>query len=269
MSLAQSFAEYGGRYRDICMRREDGILEMTLHSGGDSLMWNDRIHEDLVEAFYLVGRDPENRVIILTGAGQNFCPGPDPDSFHFDGSVPPVGLDHVYTEGKELIQNLLNVRVPMIAAVNGKAAAHSELALLCDIVLADETASFSDPHFHWGIVPGDGIHIAYLTAFGMNRGRTLMLTGEEIGAKDAHACGAVAEVVPSGELLDRAWEIGRRLAAQPILALRYTREVMLRELQRMAQDHLSLGLALEGFASGYGSWAGSLHSASSKQAKGE
>jgi enoyl-CoA hydratase/carnithine racemase len=243
------------------MRREDGILEMVLHSNGDSLLWNDRIHEELVDALYMVGRDTENRVIILTGAGQDFCPGPDPDSFHFDGSVPPVGLDHVYSEGKELIQNLLNVRVPMIAAVNGKASAHSELALLCDIVLVDEAAAFSDPHFRWGIVPGDGIHIAYLTAFGMNRGRMLMLTGEEICANDARACGAVAEVLPTSELLDRSWEIARKLAAQPILALRYTREVMVRELQRMAQDHLGIGLALEGFASGYGSWAGSLHCA--------
>jgi enoyl-CoA hydratase/carnithine racemase len=257
--MAVAFDDYFERYRNIVLTRVDGVVEMRLHSNGDALLWNDNIHEELVDALYNVGRDPSSRVLILTGSGDDFCPGPDPDSFHFDGAVPPIGLDHVYAEGKELITNLLAVRVPVISAVHGRAAAHAELALFSDIVLAAEDAVFSDSHFNYGIVPGDGIQIAFMNAFGSNRGRYLLLTGEGISAADAKACGAVAEVLPNGDLMDRARTIARTLAKQPVLALRYTRETLVRELQRLAQAHLGYGLALEGFGSGYGAWGSTLH----------
>jgi enoyl-CoA hydratase/carnithine racemase len=253
------FPQYADSFRDIRMERRDGVVEMRLHSNGDSLLWNDVIHTELVEALYRVGQDAETRVVILTGAGDDFCPGPDPASFHFDGSVPPVALDRIYRDGKALMLNLLSIPVPMIAAVNGAAASHSELALLCDIVIASETASFSDPHLGFGIVPGDGIHIAYPLAFGMNRGRYLALTGKRVTAQQALAWGAVSEVVPSDGLRDRAWELALELAKRPILGLRYTRELLTREIQRQMQENLGLGLALEGFSSGYGAWGSTLH----------
>lgn len=257
--MAVHLEDYADTYRDIRFERRDGVLEMTLHSGGGPLLWNDRIHTDLGDAFHRVGQDTENRVVILTGAGEAFCPGPDPTSFHFDSSLPPVALDQIYREGKAMLFNQLAVPVPMIGAVNGPAAAHSELPLFCDIVLASDTAVFSDQHLNWGIVPGDGIHIAYPMAFGMNRGRHLALTGTAVSARQALEWGAVAEVLPPERLRDRAWEIASDLATRPILGLRYTRELLTREIQRQMRDHLGYGLALEGFASGYGSWGSSLH----------
>lgn len=258
------YEQYCDAFRDIRFTRREGVVEMALHSNGGPLLWNDRVHEDLTEAFYRVGQDPETRIVILTGTGDNFCPGPDPDSFRFDSSVPPVALDRIYREGKALMLNLLAIPVPMIAAVNGAAAAHSELALLCDIVLASETASFSDPHLGYGIVPGDGIHIAYPLAFGMNRGRYLALTGKTVSAQQALEWGAVSEVLPVEGLKDRAWELAAELAQRPILGLRYTRELLVREIQRQMQENLSLGLALEGFSSGYGSWGSTLHESPDK-----
>jgi enoyl-CoA hydratase/carnithine racemase len=250
---------YADRYQCIRMERRDGVLEMALHSNGRPLLWNDSIHADLPEAFYQVGQDPENRVVILTGTGEAFCPGPDPDSFHLDASLPPVALDRIYREGKALIENLINIPVPMIAAVNGPARGHSELLLFCDIVLASETAEFHDPHLNYGIVPGDGIHIAFPMAFGMNRGRYLALTGATVTARQALEWGAVAEVMPIARLRPRAWELAADLARRQILGLRYTREVLTREIQRQVRENLSFGLALEGFSSGYGSWGSTLH----------
>ncbi|AMK19952.1 MULTISPECIES: enoyl-CoA hydratase/isomerase family protein [Sphingobium] len=257
--MALAFDEYKDRFRYVAISRDQGVVEMVLHDKGDTLLWNDAIHEELVDALLYVGRDPETKVVILTGAGEDFCPGPNPESFHFDGSVPPVGLDHIYAEGKDLIHNLLNVRVPVIAAVHGRAHSHSELALLSDIVLCTPQASFRDPHFEYGIVPGDGVQIAFLMGFGMNRGRYYLLTGKEISAAEALAAGVVAEVVGRDGLLPRARELAAQLARQPILTLRYTRETLVAELQRFAHDHLGHSLALEGFSSGYGAWGGSLH----------
>jgi enoyl-CoA hydratase/carnithine racemase len=76
--------------------------------------------------------------------------------------TPAIWWDHVITDAKYLIMNHLDVEAPMIAAVNGPALIHAELALLCDIVLASETAVFQDlPHFPSGLVPGDGVHVVF------------------------------------------------------------------------------------------------------------
>src|ERR1044071_1093981 len=66
-------SEYGERFEHIRMERVDGILQVTLHTAGDSLLWCSRAHEDLPVAFEAIARDPDNRVVILTGAGQDFC----------------------------------------------------------------------------------------------------------------------------------------------------------------------------------------------------
>jgi enoyl-CoA hydratase/carnithine racemase len=255
----KSLDGYRNIYSCIKLDRTEGVLVMRLHQDGKALLWNDAIHSELVDAFYNIAHDPENRIVILTGTGDDFCAGPNPGSFQFDGSVPPVGLDHIYREGKAILFNQMSVPCPMIAAVNGKAHAHPELVLLCDIVVASRTASFRDPHLHYGIVPGDGIHIVFPLVFGMNRGRYLALTSKEVTAKDALQWGAVAELVEPDALLPRALQLASELAKKPVLGLRYTREAMTREIMRQMQEHLGYGLILEGFASGYGSWGSTLH----------
>lgn len=253
------FEHYGHCFECVRMERRNGVLEMVLHSDGGPLQWNDTIHTELPEAFYAVGQDVENKVVILTGTGDGFIPAIDSGSFHFDPSTPPVALDRIYREGKALIQNLLNISVPMIAAVNGPARVHAELALFCDIVLASEHAEFQDSHMQWGIVPGDGTHIAFPMAFGVNRGRFLSLTSAVVTAQQALEWGGVVEVLPPEKVRARAWEIAESLAQKPLLALRYAREALTVEIQRQIRAHLSLGLALEGFSSGYGSWGSTLH----------
>ena len=248
------FQDYCSRYRHIRMERVGGVLEMALHTEGAPLLWNEKIHEDLPEAFYFVGQDLENRVVILTGTGDSFCAGAEPGACQFNGAVPPVALDRVYREGKALLMNQLAIPVPMIAAVNGPARAHCQLVLLCDIVIAADHSVFQDKHLEFGIVPGDGIHIAFPMAFGFNRGRYLALTGQEVSARQALDWGGISEVLPLDELRPRSWELARQLAKQPILALRHTRELLVRDLQRQCHANLALGLGLEGFASGYGAW---------------
>ena len=84
--------------------------------------------------------------------------------------------DHIYSDAKYLLMNHLNIEVPIIAAVNGPALIHAELAVLCDIVIAAEHAEFQDaPHFPNGIVPGDGVHIVWPLVLGPNRGTLLSI----------------------------------------------------------------------------------------------
>jgi enoyl-CoA hydratase/carnithine racemase len=196
-------------------------------------------------------------VVILTGTG---------DAFIARGTTPkpawtraPAGSaatwsphalwDKTYWEGKKLLMNLLDIEVPVISAINGSARVHSEIPLLCDIVLADEATIFQDGgHFPRGIPSGDGVHVVYPLLMGWNRGRYFLLTGQEIGAKRALDLGLVNEVLPRARLLPRAWELAEQLARQPVLNLRYTRVSLTMHLKRMLQDYLGYGLAVEGLA---------------------
>jgi enoyl-CoA hydratase/carnithine racemase len=150
---------------------------------------------------------------------------------------------------KRLIQAQLEIEVPMIAAVNGTASIHSEQALLCDIVLAAENASFRDAcHFSAGLVPGDGIAVAYSEAIGMSRARYFLLTGAEISVRQAHDWGLVHEVLPSDRLLDRAYELASLLKEKPAFVRRLTRQLLVHEIKRRMHNEVGYGLALEHLA---------------------
>jgi enoyl-CoA hydratase/carnithine racemase len=150
-------------------------------------------------------------------------------------------------ESKGLLTNLLAIDVPMIGAVNGPAVRHAELPIMCDIVLASETAAFQDSaHYVGGLVPGDGVHVVFPLTMGLNRGRYFLLTGQIIGAEEAKQIGLVNEVLPREKLLLRAWELARQIMRQPEMHRRYARILITERLRRQINELLPYGLALEG-----------------------
>ena len=244
------FDDYATKYACIHMRRENGILEMRFHTDNGPLRWGLGPHGELPDAFADVARDRDNRVVILTGTGDEWSGvRATPGQSAIGPGLTSNAFDRVHWEGRALLMNLLNIEVPVIAAINGPAWRHGEIPLLSDIVLAADTAAFQDSaHFPNGLVPGDGMHIVMPLLLGINRGRYFLLTGQTLSAQEAKELGLVAEVLPPDKVLARAWEHAEALAAKPTLLLRYTRLMFTEYLKKRMQDLLGYGLAMEGLA---------------------
>ncbi|MXP53027.1 enoyl-CoA hydratase/isomerase family protein [Pantoea sp. Seng] len=227
-------------------RSPTGVLEVMFHTDGGSLLFNGHTHEEFVELFHQIGSDPDNRVVILTGAGGAFMENISPEGFDF---FTPRGYDKIFREGKKVLMNLLDIEVPVIAALNGPVRLHSEYALLADIVLATPDTVFQDkPHFDFGIVPGDGVNLLWPEVIGSIRGRYFLLTRQELDAETAKGWGVVNEILPRDTLLTRAHELAESLAALPPLTSRYTRIALTQKLRRIIDEGAGYGLALEGIS---------------------
>ncbi len=253
MAHKARFADYCNSFEFAKLTRRNGVVEIALHTAGGSLQWSLASHAEMPLIFRAVSEDVENRVVILTGTGDDFTGPrvtPSPATHAHTSITTPEIWDEIIFDGRRLEHDLLNIEVPVIAALNGPAWRHMELALLSDIVLASDTAFFEDrAHFASGnLMPGDSMHLVCQTLMGWNRARYMQLMGQTLSAADAKNLGMVSEVLPKDKVLARAWEIAEMLACKPRLLLRYTRIVFTHEMKKRMQDHLTLGLALEGLA---------------------
>jgi enoyl-CoA hydratase/carnithine racemase len=237
--------EYKDSFSHIGMEREGGILQIQLHTGGGPLRWTTTAHDQLAHAFRDIARDRENLVMIITGSGNEFC-GPRAENVA-SHRVPAEDWEELHATGMELMDALLSISALVIAAVNGPALRHCELALMSDIVLASETAEFQDSaHFPNGMTPGDGVNVIFPLVMGLTRARYFHLTGQVIKAQRAHELGLVNEVLPPADLLPRAWELARHLTNQRPMIIRHTRLLFTQDLRRRMVEMVGYGLALEG-----------------------
>jgi enoyl-CoA hydratase/carnithine racemase len=252
------FSEYKDRYANYKFElSEEGVLFMQCHTNGGPLHWEWSSHDAMADAFGDIAGDREIKVVLHTGTGDTYNASwgrPVTDSGKplynaYGDAAGVVTMDEKAWYGRMLLENLLAVDVPMIAAVNGPCTMHSEVPLLMDIVLASEDAYFQDlSHFPRGMVPGDGQHVVWEQLVGPNRARYFLLTGKQLTAQEAREWGVVAEVLPKDKLLDRAWELARDLAMRPPIALRNTRYLMVQNLKRAFLNELSHGLQAEMWA---------------------
>jgi enoyl-CoA hydratase/carnithine racemase len=237
------------RYKDAypnakLTRTPDGVLEVRFHTDGAKLVFNGHTHEQFTDMFHQVGEDPDNRVVILTGSGDAFMDAISSEGFDF---FTPRGYDKIFREGRKILMNILDIEVPMIAALNGPVLLHSEYVLLCDIVVATPETVFQDmPHAAFGIAPNDGIHLLWPEMIGSIRGRYFVLTQQKLAAAEAKSLGVVNEIVPADQLLDRAHAIAATIAKQPPLTTKHTRIGLTQRLRRVIDEGIGYGLALEG-----------------------
>src|SRR5207247_2744388 len=185
--------DYLAAYSRLQLTRDaGGVRVVEFHSKGGPFIFTAQDHTEFVDAFYRIAQDRENKIVILTGAGGEFIPEIDFSSF---GNVADTGVwSQVHDEGVQILENLANIRVPVIAAIEGRVNVHSEYALLANVIVAGEGATFNDlPHFVGGIVPGDGIFTAWSYRDGAGRAEAFLLNPQPLTARTAHEWGVVAE----------------------------------------------------------------------------
>jgi enoyl-CoA hydratase/carnithine racemase len=236
---------YFNAYENFALTRSaTGVLTVRLHTEGGPITFTGTTHSQFPRLLENIAFDRGNQVMVLTGTGDSFMDAIDGPSL--GDLTKPMGADVEYMEGRRIAQRLVDLEMPIIAAVNGPVSVHSEYALLADVVIASDTTVFSDfPHPAFGIVPGDGMHVAWEEVLGLNRARSLMMTGGSFTAQQALEWGAVAEVVPLGRVLPRAQELAEAMATKPQLLNRYAAVALRQRLgQRMAEG-AALGMALE------------------------
>jgi len=239
-------ADYLDAYRSLKLTRDaQGVLVAQFHTDGGPLTFKAQDHTDFVDAFYRIAQDRANKIVILTGAGGDFIPAIDFASF---GNVGDPGIwSQVHDEGVQIVENIANIRVPVIAAIEGRAHVHSEYALLANVIVAAEGATFHDaPHFASGIVPGDGIFTTWSYRAGPGRAEAFLLNPQPITAAVAQQWGVVAEVVPNGKALSRGQELARQYLKVPEVTRRNSRVHLIHPLKERLVCEVGYGLSLEG-----------------------
>ncbi|MGN8059850.1 enoyl-CoA hydratase/isomerase family protein [Pedobacter sp. 22163] len=240
---------YFSRFDHLKMTRTaDGILEVKFTTNNGPIVFTGKDHHDFVEAFSQIAQDRDNKIVILTGTGNEFFAQIDGPSL---GDITnPREWDKTWWEGQQSLQNLSSIGVPVIAAVNGAATVHSEYALTSDIILASNDAYFQDyPHLTFGIVPGDGIQTVWKRAIGDYRSRYFLYTKQKISASEAKSMGVVAEVLPNNEALNkRAFELAKKLLTIPELTRRHMRTMFADDLRKDLLQQVGYGLAVEGIS---------------------
>ena len=227
------FEKYSKLYPDIRLERHSGLLEVTF-GVGRNLVWTPNTRSQVASLFKDISTDSHNKVVMITGFGGKFWE----DTEKEEGSVKP--LSDWRTEG--LLELLLRIPVPIIAAINGPVMQYCELPLLSDIVLATEGVSFQEPQsgYFQSISDREGRRLALHNLFGLNKARYFLLTEESLSVKEAKQFGVVSEMLEGGDLLNRAREMAFSLLRKPSEELVLMRRGFLRELQIQIENSFNL-----------------------------
>ncbi len=232
-------------YSRFTFSREGRVLTATITgnnpvNGVDALM-----HDELARVFTDLQHDRESDIIVLTGAGRAFCAGGDFDWFA-EQIAEPAKFRDIGWDAKRIVTSLLDIEKPVICRLNGAAAGlGATIALLCDIIIADENAVIGDPHVKVGLVAGDGGAVIWPQLIGYARAKEFLMTGDMIKAPRAAEMGLINYAVPTAELDAKVAAMAAKLQASPRWAVRWTKTVTNTPLKALMAQMMDTSVAYE------------------------
>lgn len=225
-----------GSYRALRIDRVGAVLRVVIdHPASELNAVDGLLHGELVRLFRELKREESARAVLLTGRGRAFSAG---GSFDWFPTLTDLDtLDPLRRDARQMIWDLLEVELPIVAALNGPAVGlGASIALLCDVILAADTATIADPHVRVGIAAGDGGTAIWPLLVGPARAKQYLLTGDPVPAAEAERIGLVNRVVPAADLEAEALAFAARLAAGAPLAIRYTKHAV----NKLVKDALNV-----------------------------
>ncbi len=193
------------------------------------------LHREFAVLFRTLRDEPDARAVVLTGSKKAFCAGGD--FAWFDELHDIASLEHLRRDAKAIIWDLLDIEIPVVAALNGPAVGlGASIALLCDAIFMGSDATIADPHVRVGIVAGDGGTTIWPLVLGPMLAKRYLLTGDPVGADEALRLGLVSHVSPPDSVLTDALAFAGRLADGAPLALRATKAAV----NKLVKDALNV-----------------------------
>lgn len=227
--------EYDG-YRALHFERLGDVLQVVIdHPTSDLNAVDGLLHDEFTRLFRELKRERRARAVLLTARGRAFSAGGDFDWFPSLDDLEK--LEALRRDAKQMIWDLLDVEVPIVAALNGHAIGlGASLALLCDTLFVAEGATIADPHVRVGLVAGDGGAAIWPLVLGPSQAKRYLMTGDALTAQEAERLGLVQFVARSEELQAQALAFAQRLAHGAPLAIRYTKQAV----NKLVKDALNV-----------------------------
>lgn len=203
------------------------------------------MHDELAQVFTDLQRDAASDIIVLTAEGRAFCAGGDFDWFK-EQIESPGKFRAIAWDAKRIVTSILDMEKPLICRLNGAAAGlGATIALLCDIIIADETALIGDPHVKVGLVAGDGGAVIWPQLIGFAKAKELLMTGDLLTAAEAKELGLINYAVPKDALDSKVAELVSKLQANPKWAVRWTKSVANIPLRALAAQLMDASVGWE------------------------
>ncbi len=211
-------------YENILVEQEDGVAVVRLNRPKVLNALSGPLMTELVEALEGLDADRAVRCIVLTGNERAFAAGADIAEMADASAVEMMQRNQF-----ERWERIRKVRTPIVAAVSGFALGGGcELAMMCDMIVASESARFGQPEILIGVIPGAGGTQRLTRTVGKALAMEIVLTGRQITAREAHAAGLINRVVPNELCLESAVQLAREVAARPPIAVMLGKDAVLK-----------------------------------------
>ena len=237
------------RYKFLSVSTDaEGICTLTMNDPDKLNSVGPHNHWELEQIWVDLARDEKIKVIVFTGAGRAFSAGGD-IKMMADRAQTEYGLQYALRVPQNTLRifgHMLLCPQPIIAAVNGDAIGlGTTLALFADMSLVADDARLGDTHIKVGLVAGDGGAVVWPLAVGPQKAKEFLMRGKLLRGAEAASMGLVNYAYPKAEVVDRAMEIARELAAQPVWAVRWSKASVNKQLKTALDQVLETSIAYE------------------------